>query len=160
MKLSLVLVSPSTVMALKEASATSLISCCNTGVVMAASVAINPNMVAILGQIMPEPLDMPVRVMVWPSMSIWRLPALATVSVVMMARAASSQLAGRRWLSDWVILSLGRGSRITPVENGSTWLGAQARWSATAWHTLRAASRPCWPVPALALPVLMIKARF
>ena len=95
-KLSLVLVSPSTVMQLNVSSAISSVICCNTGWAMLASVAIKPSMVAMFGQIMPAPLAMPV------TCTEWRLPTcpcvladLATVSVVMMARAAKPQSTGR-----------------------------------------------------------------
>src|SRR5439155_1199395 len=54
-KLSLVEVSPSTVMRLNEASAISQASDCSSSGAMAASVAIKPSMVAMLGWIMPEP---------------------------------------------------------------------------------------------------------
>ena len=62
---------------------------------MLASVTIKPNMVAILGQIMPAPLAMPVARTVWllPTLPS-RLAALGKVSVVIMARAASVQWAG------------------------------------------------------------------
>ena len=59
---------------------------------MAASVAMKPSMVAMLGRIMPAPLEMPVTVMVFPSICTCRLTALGSVSVVMMACDANDQL--------------------------------------------------------------------
>ena len=102
---------------------------------------------------------MPVKCTLSPSIYRVRLAALGTVSVVMMAAAAWDQCTGFTVGSAAVILASGSGSKITPVENGSTCSGAQPTCSATARHTAKASSRPCWPVPALALPVLITKAR-
>ena len=55
--------------------------------------------------------------------------------------------------------SLGSGSMITPVENGSTWLASICKRWASAAQVARARARPSVPVPALALPVLMTMAR-
>ena len=57
------------------------------------------------------------------------------------------------------IRSTGRGSMITPVENGNTCAGLQCSKLAKASQVCRAWARPGAPVPALALPVLMTKAR-
>ena len=91
MKLSLVEVSPSTVTRLNEASASCLASAGSSSGATAASVARKPSMVAMLGRIMPAPLEMPVTLTVLPPTWAWRLAALATVSVVMMPSAALSQ---------------------------------------------------------------------
>ena len=91
-KESLVEVSPSMVMRLKEASANSLARAFMSEASMAASVAMKPSMVAMLGRIMPAPLEMPVTVMVFPSICTCRLTALGKVSVVMMACEAKDQL--------------------------------------------------------------------
>src|SRR5574340_141422 len=120
-------------------------------------------MVAMLGWIMPEPLAIPVTVTVLPPTCARRLAPLATMSVVMIACAASLQWAGAR--SAWAagsagrILSTGSGSRITPVENGSTCSAPMPMIPATASQVRRARSRPSSPVPALALPVLITSAR-
>lgn len=91
MKLSFVEVSPSTVTQLNDTSATSLTNCCIRDAAIAASVATKPSMVAMLGWIMPEPLAMPVTVTALPPIDIWREAPLATMSVVMIACAASLQ---------------------------------------------------------------------
>lgn len=109
---------------------------------------------------MPEPLAMPVaRTVCWSPTLPSREAALGTVSVVMMARAASFQKAGCILGRAAMILSAGSGSRITPVEKGSTWFGLQPICRAAAAHTAKASILPCAPVPALALPVLMTRAR-
>jgi hypothetical protein len=51
-------------------------------------------------------------------------------------------------------LAAGSGSRITPVENGRIWAGAQPSCCASAAQVSLASDRPSSPVPALALPVL------
>ena len=142
MKESLVEVSPSTVTALKDASATRRVSSCISAGATAASVAIKPNMVAIFGRIMPAPLLMPVMVMVCPPISVRRLCALGTVSVVMMAVAASPQFAGAAFCSAAgraaMMRSCGSASMITPVLKGSTCAGAMPSCAATAAHTASA----------------------
>ena len=55
--------------------------------------------------------------------------------------------------------SLGSGSMITPVENGKTCCADTPRRCASASQVLRARAKPSAPVPALALPVLISKAR-
>ena len=124
---SLVEVSPSTVMRLKDPSARSLTKPAIKPGAMQASVAIKPSMVAMFGRIMPAPLAMPVTVIVADPRLICLLKALATVSVVMMPVAALSQLSV--WASAIAagrpakIRSTGKVSMITPVEYGNTWLG-------------------------------------
>ena len=109
---------------------------------------------------MPEPLAMPVARTVCFSPTLPSREAdLGTVSVVMMARAASAQPTGRSLGRAAIILSAGRGSRMTPVEKGRTWVRAQPACSAAASQTAMARSWPSSPVPALALPVLMTRAR-
>ena len=88
MKESLVEVSPSTVMRLKERAAASASMRCSAAWLTAASVATKPSMVAMSGWIMPAPLAMPVTVTVLPPRLSRREHALGTVSVVMIAAAA------------------------------------------------------------------------
>ena len=147
-------------MLLNDKSAISCVIICSTGCDTLASVTIKPSMVAIFGWIMPAPLAMPVArtVWFWPILAS-RLAALGTVSVVMMARAASLQCAAFTPGRARVIFCAGKGSRITPVEKGSTCSMSQPTCAATAAHTASASSRPCAPVPALALPVLITSAR-
>ncbi len=84
-----------------------------------------PSIVAMLGWIMPAPVEMPVTVMVRPSITTWRETALGTVSVVMIASAAEAQLDGARSARHAgkpdSMRSTGSTSMITPVESGSTW---------------------------------------
>ncbi len=115
------------------------------------------------GRIMPAPLAMPVTLTVRPPIASWREAALGSVSVVMMASAASAQWVGCRSASAAgsaaSMRSLGRVSMITPVENGSTCWAVMPSRAASAAQTLRARARPSAPVPALALPVLTTSAR-
>ncbi len=94
-KLSLVDVSPSTVAPLNETSATSRAISATSGAAIGASVATNASIVAMSGWIMPEPLAMPVTVTGTPSSVMRRDAPFGTVSVVMIARAASSQPSAR-----------------------------------------------------------------
>ena len=120
-------------------------------------------MVAIFGCNMPTPLAMPVtRTDFPPTVALADAP-LGTVSVVMIADAASAQ-----WFAASVFTqsgsaastrSTGRCSSITPVENGSTASGAQPIKRAAASQVLRAAAKPCAPVPQFALPALTKIAR-
>jgi hypothetical protein len=84
---------------------------------------------------------------------------LATVSVVMIARAAAPQPSAARAPcsagNTAVMRSTGSGSPITPVENGSTASAAHAPACASASQQACAAVRPAAPVPALALPALI-----
>ncbi len=113
------------VMALKLSAATSSSAFWRSRREMGASVAMKASMVAMSGQIMPAPLAIPVMVISRPSLSCSRsLQPLATVSVVMMARAASSHASLRNCPAARGMAlhmrSTGNGSPITPVEKGST----------------------------------------
>jgi hypothetical protein len=96
-------------------------------------------------------------------MTMRRAAPFGTVSVVMIALAASSHASSRNAAcaagSAATMRSTGSGSMITPVENGSTSSGAQPNSDATAAHVERAALSPGWPVPAFALPALKMSAR-
>jgi len=93
----------------------------------------------------------------------WREVAFGNVPVVMIACAASYQLASLRFASaagkPALRRSTGNGSRITPVENGSTCSGAMSARRASSTQVSRAATRPGSPVPAFAFPVLITRAR-
>ena len=119
---SLVEVSPSTVTRLKDASASSSASCCMRAGLTQASVAMKPSMVAMLGRIMPAPLLTPVMLTRLPPMSSCAPKALGRVSVVMMASLVRNQLSSRASASaassPASMRSLGKGSMMTPVENG------------------------------------------
>ena len=121
---SLVEVSPSTVIRLKLVGRAWRSSVFRTWGVAAASVKIKTNSVAISGWIMPEPLAMPARVNCLPPIIPCASAALGRVSVVMMARAASPNPSGwspaTNWGRAWMIRSPGRGAPMTPVDDGST----------------------------------------
>src|SRR5258708_35685260 len=122
-----------------------------------------PSIVAMFGWIIPAPLEMPVTVMVRPSMTTWRDTALGTVSVVMIASAAEAQFPGERSAMHAgrpsMMRSTGSASMMTPVESRST--SGLSRWGsrATAWQVARALAMPSAPVPALATPVFTTIAR-
>ncbi len=106
MKESLVEVSPSTVMQLKERAAACATAVRAAGNDIRASQATKPSIVAMLGRIMPAPLAMPVTVTVAAAdCGTRRDAALGSVSVVMMACAAASQL------SDSQVREAGRQAR-------------------------------------------------
>ena len=155
--------SPSTVTTLNDRSATKRTMSSSVSWPTAASVAMKPSIVAMLGWIIPAPLAMPVTVIVTPSITTWRDTAFGTVSVVMMAAAASAQPSARRLPTaagtPATSRSSGRCSMITPVEKGSTLLPSTPRASPTAAQVARALARPASPVPALAMPVFTTRAR-
>ena len=99
---------------------------------MAASVATKPSMVAIFGLNHAGALAMPVRVTVLPPSSTWREAALGRMSVVMIAFGGVGPAAGAALRQGADDFSNGSGSRITPVENGSTCSAWQPSCSATA----------------------------
>ena len=126
-----------------------------------------PNMVAMLGWIIPAPLLIPVTLMVLPAIVVCVLAALGTVSVVMMPSAASNHCCEEGVLPAAAIAAgrpatmrvWGRGSMITPVENGKTCWGLMLSAWAKAAQVSLARCKPSSPVPALALPVFMSNAR-
>ena len=162
-KLSLVDVSPSTVAPLNDTSATSRSSGCRTARATGASVAMNASIVAMSGWIMPAPFAMPVTVTVAPSIVACRDAPLGTVSVVMIAFAASNQPSARALAraagSAATSRSTGSGSMITPVEYVSTSCSGQARIDAKAAAVVAASATPRSPVPAFALPALTTSPR-
>ena len=115
-------------------------------------------MVAMSGQIMPAPLEMPVRVALRPAdreaagdqlghrVGGHDGPCRLRPAVLVQGRQGAGRAAARR--------STGRCSPMTPVEKGSTSSAGAAGSSARASQLARASARPRWPVPALALPEL------
>ncbi len=93
-------------------------------------------MVAMSGRIIPAPLAMPVRVIVFPSIFSCVDKHLGRVSVVKIPQEASSQLPASSFANaagtTAVILFTGRASPITPVEKGRTAWAEQPLASATA----------------------------
>ena len=118
------LVSPSTVIALKERSTARFTIACQTGAGTPASQLSMPSMVAMLGWIIPEPLAMPPMRTRRPPRSVSRAICLSTRSVVRIARAAPSPpselSAATRGSSPASRMSMGIGTPITPVEQIST----------------------------------------
>ena len=160
---SLVEVSPSTVMELNERRFASSSSGCSTVAESAALVKTNASMVAMLGAIMPEPLAMPLMIISVSPICAVRVADLAKVSVVMIDLAAWSHELGAsepyRSAIASVILSSANGSPITPVEATNTSCCSQ-RTSFAAAATERSTDLvPAFPVKAFALPELTTSAR-
>src|SRR5699024_6536592 len=158
---SLVEVSPSTVMRLKETLVSCCIHCSSRGCGISASVAINASMVAIFGSIMPAPFDIPVMVIVRPLTCTCSQASLGWVSVVIIPSAACCQPSTLS-LGTAAGIPLAKGansntSEITPVEKGNTSCTAQPVVSATNLQVATARCKPSAPVPALAMPVLTNK---
>src|SRR6188768_726566 len=111
---------------------------------------------------MPEPLAIPVTATDVPPREIFFDTAFGTRSVVMIASAAASQLSSLRSATaagnPAMIFATGRGSIITPVENGNTCLLLHPSNRAASAQAACAFLIPVGPVPALALPVLTINA--
>ena len=159
---SLVDMSPSTVSALKLRR----IACCRAEARMfgftAQSVATTAIIVASDGAIIPEPLQMQVRVTSLPPMRTVRAASFMRVSVVMIASAAGRGSAFSEAISAGIaatILCAGSLTPITPVEALSTAPAGMRNCFDTASHTVFTSSRPSGPVSALALPLLTTTAR-
>ena len=120
-------------------------------------------MVAMSGAIMPAPLAKPLMVMlVLPSRAV-AVASLGNVSVVMMARAASTQpspcAACVRASNTPPNLRASSGSPMTPVDARKTSPGLQSTALAARSAVSLVAARPFLPVNALALPELTTRAR-
>ena len=156
---SLVDVSPSIVMALKDGATACARQRSSRSFGTAASVATNASIVAMSGQIMPAPLAIPVTRIVSPSTATSREASLRTVSVVMIASAARGHPSSARSASSAgsaaPMRSTGSGSPMTPVENGSTSSRLQPAAAANRRQDSCAASSPASPVPAFAFPELI-----
>ena len=84
---SLVLISPSIQIRLKEPSTASRSDFCRQAVLIEASVVTKHSIVAMLGQIMPAPLaQAPIRIFFPPTVAVMAI-SLTAVSLVMMASA-------------------------------------------------------------------------
>jgi len=161
--MSLVLVSPSTVMALKLTAFAAASSSCNSAGSMVASVPRKASMVAMFGQIMPEPLAMPAILAVPPESFTSTPNAFGKVSVVMIASAASHhcvepEVAFSEGMAP-AIFSTGSCWPITPVEATSTSPALRSKACAVDSAISRAFCIPAAPVAALALPLLQMTAR-
>ena len=124
---------------------------------MAASVARNPNMVAMFGSIIPEPFAQPRMRTCFPPMRHFAAAHFGRVSVVMIAcvncsKAAAPEL--RLCASCGIarrIFSTRSGRPITPVEHTSISSGLQRSERASSTAVLREAAIPCGPVQQLSL---------
>ena len=161
--MSFVLMSPSMEIMLKVSATISLNAPWSNSPSMAASVVIKVSIVAMFGQIMPEPLAIaPIRTSLPPS-SIFSPKLLAWVSVVIMAFEASGLPSTDNFptasLMPAVILSMGRLTPITPVEATNTSSAAQPICSAAIFAVSFAAFIPVSPVQAFAQPAFATMAR-
>ena len=111
-----------------------------------------------LGAIMPAPLAMPATWTVRPPMRHEAAAVLGPLSVVMMAWAASwkasSDKAAAAAAMPRRILSMGSGTPMMPVEEGSTCRASMPTCPAVSAHMASASRSPPGPVQALALPLL------
>ena len=115
--MSFVLVSPSTLIALKLASAAAATIRRRSAASISASVMTNARSVAMFGWIIPAPFAMPwSRTTPAPRSSVTPID-LGLVSVVIIARAASFQLFSRSSISPkaFAMRSTGKGHPMTPV---------------------------------------------
>ena len=154
--MSLVEVSPSTVTQLNVLSVTRDSAGCSAVASTGASVVRKASNVAMSGWIIPAPLAVPPTVYVTgPTLKV-ASATLATVSVVMIARATSSPADGDMDSAAARIprttRSIGITRPITPVLHTRTSLGSRSRASPAVVHMTSASRNPCAPVHALALP--------
>ena len=129
----------------------------------AASVVRNPSIVARFGSTIPAPFAMPPMVKPPRGVATRTAASLGTMSVVMIAWAASRcalRLRPRAASSiPAVTLPVSRRIPMTPVEAMSTWAGSQPTAAAAAATMARAAARPSAPVQALAHRLLTAMTR-
>ena len=126
---------------------------------MAASVVRKQSMVAMLGAIMPLPLEMPPSLHILPPRGKRTATSLETVSVVMMASAARVPPAGVS-SSESKFFSNGSsvmGWPITPVEATMTSSAFTPMYFSTSAHMPSAISTPL-ALQVLALPLLQMTA--
>ncbi len=156
-------VSPSTVMQLNVLATTVLRRRVRSLAGTAASVKKKASIVAMSGAIIPEPLAMPLMVTLAPPYRAEAVTVLGKVSVVSMARAASSHRS-----SAALSMSCGttrkmsagsNGSPITPVEAMKTSDGLHPEAAATPLATALTQATPACPVKAFAFPALTMIAR-
>ena len=145
---SLVDMSPSTVMVLNVSSTASASAACSTAGATVASVVMKQSIVAIWGWIIPEPLAIAANLTALPPTSISRNATLVRRSVVRIASAAgmtSSPSAATSAGTAAAIRSTGSGMPIAPVDAVSTAAASTPRPSATAFATARSSTAPRGP---------------
>mmetsp|Transcript_25671 Transcript_25671/g.48671 ORF Transcript_25671/g.48671 Transcript_25671/m.48671 type:complete len:345 (+) Transcript_25671:524-1558(+) len=162
---SFVEVSPSTVIWLKLLTEAVRTRDRQRDVSTAASHVTTPSMVAMLGWIMPDPLEQPPMLTSTPPRLILRAADLEARSVVVMAVAAARPEASS---SPSAAASEGSAASIsvilmrlpmTPVDSSMMSLGSTPITLPIASALARVSSQPCWPVAALACPALISTAR-
>ena len=127
---------------------------------MAQSVVMKTSMVAMLGWIMPEPLQMPPILHTFPPAVKLTAISLRFVSVVMMPSAASSECGPRHLTSSGIPAAMGAmssGWPITPVEATTTSDGLMCRACPRRLLICSAISMPL-ALQVLALPLLQMMA--
>ena len=159
--MSLVEVSPSTLIMLKVFCTSAERAFCSISGEMAQSVVMNTSMVAIFGCIMPLPLAMPPSLHVLPPAVNSTATSLSRVSVVMMASATSSlflpsaaQSGGMPVLKGSMLMRW----PMTPVEATMTSSAAMPSSLASSAQVSSAISMPS-ALQVLALPLLQMTAR-
>ena len=161
--MSLVLMSPSTVMRLNDCSTASERACCRSFFSTAASVVRKQSMVAMFGSIMPAPLAMPPIRTFLPPRLISTAISLGKVSLVMIAFAAFRLPSRCNAFAPVAIaasiFSIGIGTPIRPVEQTSTLRSLSPSALAVSLAIRFAFWMPITPVHALALPLLAMIAR-
>ena len=160
---SLVDVSPSTVMWLKDSFTAAHSTSRKTVGATAASVVMKASMVAMRGWIIPAPLATPARQTDRTPASVRNTQDFENVSVVLMARATSSALSVDRFrerAGSWSRMrSSFSGTPMTPVEATRTWRGEIPSSFAAARALSSEVRSPSAPVQALAFPELTTTAR-
>ena len=158
--MSLVDVSPSTETMLNVLAMSVESAFCSMAGEMAQSVVMNTSIVAILGWIMPEPLQMPPILHSLPPTVKLTAISLRLVSVVMMPSAASAECGPRFLTSSGIPAAMGAISSscpMTPVEATTT----SELWICRAWASssliCSAISMPL-ALQVLALPLLQMTA--
>ena len=156
---SLVLMSPSIVIRLKEFSTASFRIFCNVELGAKISVVRNANIVAMLGSIIPAPLTTPPIVISPREHSIFAEHDLVQVSEVRIASwkarapSHSSLMSSLASLIPVVRRLMGSGTPILPVEQTRTSLEWMFKCLATSEAIFLVSSSPCFPVQAFALPL-------
>ena len=151
-------VSPSTVIWLKLVATWSLSNSCNNLPSTLASVTTKPSIVAILGWIIPDPLQKPVITHFWPACSNSKLIVLGWVSVVRIASVILWLAVNFKALIPASNLAIGKNSPITPVEATPTNLGLIPSLAATSSCSVWASTSPWAPVKELATALLTTSA--
>ena len=146
----------STVVQLKLASTPLRNIVCSASAGIFASVNTKQSIVAMSGAIIPLPLAIPVIRTCASPICATRVAAFGNVSVVMMPRAAASQLSSDKVScssgNTATSFSCGSTSPITPVEATNTCFGGHPANLPAAAAVVAQASRPALPVNTLALP--------